>query len=410
MDWLIIYDTDVHGGISGLIAIKSLEESNEKILRHYSHFERVQKGQSPTLPITNPAFLAQALGNIAAPGKSNLMILDIPVNIMAPLDFINTLTNYRVLDKRVLFIDHHQAGEEYVRELFRRGVETIITGNSYDMSLVVPRIFSITSSTFRELEEWALIGALSDFDTTIADKITSEMETLVLEYLDSWWKNNWERDIELDPTLGSVGSIIQFIINRNFSAKEFLEWVSERGNEINVPENKVIGEVTYITGQSSPGLAWKTCWKANMLNGTKIAVSFAETPRGLAIIVAAYWRNPEIFNIIDKVISDVSAGRSVVGHSGARSILVSNRDEGERLVREIITRLNESISTRFYTPKTINLINESRVAKALHEDFKTILATIKEILRNQQEMYREYLELKKKQVELLERTDRHRYD
>jgi len=409
MEWSIIYDTDIHGGLSGLIAIKALRAAGEEILRHYSHFERVSRGQQPTHPVTNPLFLAQSLPQIIMAGRTNLILLDIPVNVMAPIDFINTIANYKVRDKRVIYIDHHEHSESYTRELFNRGIETIITGTSYDMSLVIPRIFGINKE-LKELEEWALIASLADFDVSIASKVDNNLERLVLEYLDSWWKNGWQQTIQVNPTFGSVGSIVNWILENGFTPRGFLEFVRRNSSEIPIPEHRTVGEITYITGEAAPGQAWKTTWKLNLLNGTKVAVSWAETPRGITVITAAYWKNPEIFGIVDEVVEEVSRGRPVVGHSGAKSILVSSKEEADMLAREVIQKLNEKIQSSFYTPKTVQLINEQRVANALHSDFTQIMRLLAQILQQQQEMYKEYLELKRKQVRLLEETQRHEYD
>ena len=56
--------------------------------------------------------------------------------------------------------------------------------------------------------------------------------------------------------------------------------------------------------------------------------------------------------------------------------------------------------------KYVELLNVSVVGSVL----EGILLKLSEILENQKQLYEQYLELKKKQVELLERTARHEFD
>ena len=121
-------------------------------------------------------------------------------------------------------------------------------------------------------------------------------------------------------------------------------------------------------------------------------------------------RLPQLARIVDEVVQEVAAGRSVVGNPGARSILARSPEDAELLVQELVQKLNERIEREAYTPRTARFINERDVAIAIHEDFRAILEKLSEILEEQKRMYREYLELKRKQVELLERTQRHEYD
>jgi hypothetical protein len=51
----------------------------------------------------------------------------------------------------------------------------------------------------------------------------------------------------------------------------------------------------------------------------------------------------------------------------------------------------------------VTLVNDQLVAENLRLDFQTILMRLTQVLESQQRMYQEYLELKKQQVELLQR-------
>ena len=111
---------------------------------------------------------------------------------------------------------------------------------------------------------------------------------------------------------------------------------------------------------------------------------------------------PILVEIVDRVANEVAGGRTVVGNPGARSILARSPEDADMLVQQVVQRLNELIQVRAYTPRTAHLINERTVAEAVIEDFRMIAQTLTEILRQMQQMYKQYLDLKKRQVEILE--------
>jgi DNA-binding ferritin-like protein len=92
-------------------------------------------------------------------------------------------------------------------------------------------------------------------------------------------------------------------------------------------------------------------------------------------------------------------GRTTIGHDDAFSVRATDINDAKNVAETIFNNLeNTPVS------KMTKLINESSVAESLRSDFNTILSMLTRILQQQQEMYKEYLELKKKQVELLERV------
>jgi hypothetical protein len=97
--------------------------------------------------------------------------------------------------------------------------------------------------------------------------------------------------------------------------------------------------------------------------------------------------------------------RNIIGHPSAPSVAASNESEAQEMTMQWARALADA--SKFST-KTTTFINESIVGEAFIE----VLQRLEQILQNQQKMYQEYLELKKKQVELLERSDSgaRRYD
>jgi len=397
----VVSDTDIHGGISLLVAVKAFQCVGVNV-NYYSHFELVRPPNLPRQPVTTPQWLAESLPRIVVPSPNlELYVLDIPVDIQKPLQFIETVKQYTI--GKVTFIDHH-GHNQYTYMMYREGINVVITGTSFDMTMYIPRLLNVAD---KELEQWAIIAATADFDSSVIEKISGNIEEAVLEYLDQAWKFELEKLPEISqniPRYGKVGAIVNWIIRRNMGPQEFLEYARNITKPIEVPEYNVRGHVAYTITPPKPGLAWKVAWKICLLSGAKVGVVYAESPRGPAVIVAKYWKSPpEIAETVDKVVSEVSGGRSVVGHPGARSILARSREDALSLINEIVNRLNEEIESKVYTPRAAVLINERTVARAIESDFRMILRTLAEILEAQRKMYQEYLELKRRQVELLER-------
>jgi hypothetical protein len=88
-------------------------------------------------------------------------------------------------------------------------------------------------------------------------------------------------------------------------------------------------------------------------------------------------------------------GRTTIGHDDAFSIRALDKSDATQLANRMFEELE------LLTPKTVHLINETRVAEAVRADFTTILSKLAQILESQNRMYQEYLELKRQQVELL---------
>jgi hypothetical protein len=97
--------------------------------------------------------------------------------------------------------------------------------------------------------------------------------------------------------------------------------------------------------------------------------------------------------------------RNIIGHPSAPSVAASGESEAQEMVTQWARALADA--SKFST-KTTTFINESLVGEA----FVEVLQRLEQILQNQQKMYQEYLELKKRQVELLERSESNtrRYD
>lgn len=403
--WAVIFDTDLHGGLSGLIAIKALQGAREEVARFYSHFEPVRPPAQPAQPVTNPMWLAQCLPQLVQPGSLNVMVIDIPIDVQAPKAFVDALSQYPFAGSQLWFIDHH-GHSEWTRLLAASGVFVNIQPTSYDMSLAVPRAFGVEDE---ELRKWALIAAVGDFDESIADQVPISLEEDVCDYLDPAWKFEFKKIPDVAravATYGNVGAIVKWILDRNIGPDELLAIAHQHSSGVPDLAYDVKGHVAVVTQEPPTGLAWKAiakvCRRTNAPVGTIISVS----PRGVALIVATNWRVKSRYApIVDAAVQEVAAGRPVVGHPGARSILCTTREEARQLQQQVVSAVNARVETSMPVSETVRLINETTLARALMRDFNYISRSLAEILDEMRKMYREYLELKRRQVELLERAE-----
>jgi len=412
---IVISDTDLHGFSCGVNALKALRDSgiDADIFSHFS--------TNPNEPASTPAGLALLVQNL---GTADLYILDIPVDIRNPKAYIDALVSHARYKGRVIWMDHH-GHSQWVDELNRNGVFAVVYSTSYDLSLSVPRMFAKTDPWY---ERWALVGAVADFDESVKDRISTDLEVAVAEYLDQVYKNQLidlaralglERYAEYAKTNGQPGWFARAIVENQIEPERVLEAARSIGRPLLVPRYSIIGDVVYTTELPPQGLAWKTAWKLCVLTGAKVAVLPSYNPRTnqYAIIVARNWRTDgSVINAIEEFVNKRFSGRQIVGHPGARSISLMSQAEISD-IPAIARELNDVISTKVYTPSTVRLVNERYVAEALHSDFRELLRRLAEInerlmqlAEQQNKMYQEYLELKRRQVELLERTRESRYD
>jgi len=398
----IISDTDLHGAMSLLIAIKTFRKIGQ-IPQWYSHFEPTMK----EMPVTNPRYLADALPKIVMPREDlELYILDIPIPVEAPVKFIETLRQYTI--GKVYFIDHH-GHSEHLPRLVKSGVVVYLTESSYGMSLYLPRLYNVVDD---ELEKWALIGAIADYDESIADKVSKDLEELVTDYLDPFFKYGIRQIEETQRYVnmyGNVGSIVDWIITKGYGPEDLLNLAREEQPPLPTVPHEIRGDVLIMTGKAQMGLVWKCLGKLLRESECPVGVTIQENPRGVFVVVATNWRVKSRYApIVERVIEEVSAGRAYFGHPGARSIQARSWDDARELQERLVQRLNEEISRTYYVPKTVRLISEKSVSKALHEDFRALLRRLTDLIEAQRKMYEEYLDLKRRQVELLEELRRER--
>jgi len=367
--FLIMYDTDVHGGLSGLIALESIRKLGIDA-EHFSSF-----AQQP--PATTPSLVADTLPLLFQQyTPSDVVMLDIPIDSRNPRKFVDALSRYTYttnnpitnspmyIGTRILYIDHHDI-TPYHAELFIRSINVVMLPTSYQMSMYIPSILNITDA---DIEKFALIAATADYDETIADRVSTELEEDI-ELLDTAWKGKL-REIDevknLSPKYGNVGAVVQYLLEKNVGPEDLLKLAREYGSPVPSIKYDIIGNIVIATDLTPQGLGWKIASKLCRITQTPIAVVITPTPQQkYAVIVAAYWRQKSKYvNVIEEVVKNVTENRVVIGHPGARSIEATGLEDAKTLATEVARKLNELIASTQPKAETIvvaNIMDELRM-------------------------------------------------
>jgi len=400
----ILCDTDMHGMTCGLNAVYALMRTGINVTI-FSHFST-----NPNELTTTPTGLAQVIQNL---GQTNLIILDIPIDIRNPKAYIDALISHAQFKGCILWADHH-GHSQWVDILNKNGIIAIIVGSSYDLSMLIPRMYNVVDSF---VEKWSLIGALSDFDSSIAIKVDRTLEEDVCDILDQAYKTKLNDimkmlDMPIYTSHGNIGSLIHAIIVKQLEPEQLINIAKQLVKPLQLPQYEIVGDIVYTTQLPPGGLAWKTAWKLCLVTGSKVAIVPTFNPRTnqYAIIIARYWKTDEnVAKTVDEFVTTKFTGRQIVGHLGARSIALMNQNELQ-LIPQIARELDEEIRRKIYTPRITRLISDQYVAQSIVNDFKIILQKITEILESQKRMYEEYLKLKEEQVKLLRQVRETRAD
>ena len=331
---LIIHDTDLHGFTAGVIAHYLIEGS-----KPFSHFE-------PKHPLhLMPETLPKLLLNFKA---DEVYIIDIPINIRNPNEFIQALINFNKNIGKVHFIDHHKVNVD-IKPLIENGIDIKITNSAYECSLEVALRFAKIDSF---IEEWALIGALADFDTSIINQIDKDLEEIVCDVVDNAFKTKRNTIIErlggkVDEKYGNVGSLTKLIVEKCITIDKFIDITRELVIPLPLPRYKLIGDVVYTTEMPKVGLAFKTAWKLCLVTNSKVAIvpSFNPALNKYSIVISTYWREPDnVKRKVEEFIQTKFKNRTIVGHFGAKAIDVINLIEFENIPR-IAKELNEFLKS-----------------------------------------------------------------
>jgi hypothetical protein len=323
--------------------------------------------------------------------QHDVEIIDIPVNIRDPKTFINTI-NRLASNTIVTLFDHHKTDYQFVAQILAR---VVIFGTGVEMAE------ALSNDVNGPL---AYVGVVADRDPSILSRISrEEIEEKILPLanrLDVLVRQDAEAVLK---TLVSESDPILYISNANVQYPP--ESLARQVSVVRRGINTVMADLTAIPAQQISAWSWKTMEQVALLYNADYVVATAisfDRQTGTyvpTVMVIRYWLSnrpsprPQLQPIL---------GRTTVGHDDAFSIRALDKSDATQLAQRIFEELE------LLTPRTAHLINESRVAEAIRADYGAILQRLSQILELQTKMYSEYLELKKRQVELLERVSRDR--
>jgi hypothetical protein len=314
----------------------------------------------------------------------DIEIIDIPVNIRNPRQFIDTI-NRLATNTSVTIYDHHKTDYQFAVQILAR---MIIFGSGIEMAEV------LSDERNRML---AYVGVVADRDSSILTRMSRdevERELLPLaNRLDVLVRQDAERVVkELTSTADPVAYI------RGASVEYPPEVLVRQVEVVRRGLNTILVDLTKIPAQQVAGWSWKVMEQVALQHRADYVVAVAESfdrqtnQYVPTVLVIKYWLSsrpsprPQLQPVL---------GRTTIGHDDAFSIRALDASDARSLAERIFNELE------LLSPRTTHLINEASIANAIRADFATILAKLTQILENQNKMYQEYLELKRQQVELL---------
>jgi hypothetical protein len=388
----IITHFDGHGVATAAARARSLGVPSERVYSKY--------------PITGPEQLPNYI-DMYFPTlvQYDVEIIDIPVNLRDPRTFINTI-NRLASNTSVTMFDHHKTDYQFASQLSCR---LIIFGSGVEMAEAL---------TNQQNLQLVYIGVVADRDSSIVARISREeveRELLPLaNRLDVLVRQDAEATLR---NLVTAIDPIEYI--RSSNAQYPPESLARQVQVIRRGLNTVLVDLTQLPPQQVSAWSWKVMeqvalqYNADYVVAVSQALDRQTNTVVLVVQVIRYWLSsrpsprPQV--------SQPLYGRTTIGHDDAFSVRALDASDARALSQRIFEELE------LLTPRTVHLVNESRVAEALRHDFNVILQRLTQIAERieraisiQAEMYKEYLELKRRQVQLLEQAaqqqQRVRYD
>jgi hypothetical protein len=367
----IIAHFDGHGVATAASRARTLGVPAERV---YSKF-----------PVTGPEQLPNYIDTyFPTLIQHDVEIIDIPVNLRDPRTFINTV-NRLAQNTSVTLYDHHKTDYQFATQILAR---MVIFGSAVEMAE------ALSDESNRML---AYIGVVSDRDSSILSRVSREeveRELLPLaNKLDVMVRQDAERVVK---ELVTSTDPVEYI--KNVSTQYPPESLARQVSVVKRGLNTVLVDLTSVPAQQISAWSWKTMEQVALMYNTDYVVAIAESYDRQTnayvptVMVIRYWLSqrpsprPQLQPIL---------GRTTIGHDDAFSVRALDKSDATQLATKIFDELE------LLVPKTIHLINETRVAEAVRADFANILTKLAQILENQNKMYQEYLELKRQQVELL---------
>jgi len=346
-------------------------------------------------PATSPESLVQTLQNLfaAASQRLRIVIVDVPVNLKDPVSFIQGLENL-ALRHEILFFDHHETSLPFLSQF--RNVKAFYVGPSA-LTLNETLLRMIPNPT--EVDQTiSVLGAVGDRDVEVVRRGLFNADLQVLsDGMDVLVR-------ERDGALNTLKSLLADPMGTLARARA-------RANEI--PSARLgqrIGSVGIaaetLPAQWGPKALEKMCFATGAWYG--VGYGYDERSRTWVVRAIIRWdvaAKMSYLPLPGVVARQLWSTRNIIGHPSAPSVAAANEDEARSMVEQWARAL-ASAATASASPNVTTFISESRVGEILAE----ILQRLESILEEQRKMYSEYLELKRRQVQLLEQGSRRAAD
>lgn len=369
---LVIGHYDAHGVASSVARAKAVNTT--RIIAKY--------------PDTSPERLPDLIDTFfPSLIQHSIDIIDIPVDIKNPTRYVNAIK--RLADNTsVTIFDHHESDIRFAGSLPGR---VLLFSNATAMAE------AIAQGAPEEYVLLAYIGVVADRDASILRRFSKiEVERVLLPMankLDVLVRQDTEKTTEELLNQGIEYLRRVDVVYPPESLVASVKVVKKGYNTILVETN----------AQQLQQWSWKTLEQIALQQQADYVVAITSLydratntyVPGLQII--KYWlsQRPEPLDVVKSVVS----GRQVIGHPDAFSVRVLDVDDARRIADQVFEALDSTES------RVSHLIEESSVANAVRADYNEILNRLTQILSSMEKMYSEYLELKRKQVELLERMN-----
>ena len=347
-------------------------------------------------PQTSPEALVTTLQNLYAVARERLsiVIVDVPIDLKNPVGFINGLEQLSALHD-ITLIDHHDTSLRFTNQF--RNVKFVYVGPAaLTLDMMLLSQIQNASDADRLL---AVAGAVGDRDPEVIRQALFNTEIqAIADGLDVMVR-------EKDGAQRTLRALIQ-------DPRSVIEQAKARAAEIPTAQlREKVGVVCLADGLLPEAWGPKSLEKMAFQHNCWYAVGVSRDPRtnqyvARAIIrwdvVARYSNLPMPRDVMTRLYPT----RSVIGHPAAPTIAAATEEEARDMAYRITRALADETS-RFASPSTLRFINEYEVGRILTDVLLKIEQAIEKIdrvLENQTRMYSEYLDLKRRQVQLLEQT------
>ncbi len=364
---------------------------------------------SRKIPATMPNTLPDALSTYIAervPTGSEVLFEDIPVDVHNPGRYISALRDF-CQGRACVWTDHHETDAPYlpqVSDAVKPNGKALWFGpDAYDYTLALVQWLG---GDTEKAKKYAIL-------TGIGDRNPKVVQVLPEDELREWLRIADGLDVIIREISGSSDPAEYGNLVENLATIPDVVFAQARAKAdlIPTPSNYEVISPTVVLVTQALHPAWgpKSLERAALRTGTLYAIGYSPNPRDgtFAVRAITYWvamaKNPSNATPIGmtKAFQDWLArqGRRAFGPPAA-PVVAGYTSEAAALAAA--RDLANALASERYEPTTVHLVNDRAVAQALASDFSAILNKLNEILEKQTKMYEEYLELKKKQVQLLE--------